>query len=761
LRDEPSKDLLELIERLQLADAEQVRALSGCVKPFTRDLPVFDSMWVDALVTAKILTPFQARKINAGRGDELLVADFVLAAPLSSPPYAKVFRAKPRGTDRTVRLLVAEVKESDRARVERALQLMLEISRRLPRGVLVPIEQAGIDEAVSTKARLWAVCDDIDGITADEWLVANGRFPVEAALEIARQMNTVLAELERHELLHADLSVKGLLLDETGNVHLPMPGIRAILRPEEGYGHADIAPSAFDYLALERVVEGTPPTVASELFACGALWWHLLAGRPPIPGGDGISKLRNVQKCKLRDIRTIAAETPKPLADAIARCTAREPDLRGASFDRLVSELGPPTRQGRAALAQCVYRHQHPTVRFELSVRSDPKTRRRVMAVSAAACVAVAAFSFWPGRDKTIEAPFAELPVAKAERLSKSAKPPAHSDSRPLPGRRETSPVRPVQYEEVADVVVLSADEARQGRLPKLREGMTLRGATDEPVFFSVPTDGIVVDAPHVRFENVRFVWRHQDSAESPALLRLQTHWVEFQACSFQSADVPFASAHPAAIVWDGEDAGVAATAKSQSALRILLDDCWFRGVSAGVAMHRPRSLVIEMTESLFLGPGPLVVLNDCPTLGQPVSITLSHVTLRGAAGLLTCGGQQSSDQSGKIAVAADHCVLAPQVGAALFVFEGDDEPESWLRSIHWSGQGSLLSEDAELVVWQKSDGEQAAIDAMQLTIDGLTRTALEFVGPQIEYPASSQLERWNAPSRGDRPPGIDARRLR
>ncbi len=757
--DGPPEELLELLERLQLADAEQVRALTSRVKPFARDLPVFDSMWVDALVTARMLTTFQARKINAGRGDELLVADYVLVTPLASPPYAKLFRAKPRGTDRTIWLLVADVIEADRGRIGRAVQSMLEISRRLPRGVLVPVEQAGFDEAGGRKLRLWAVCDDVDGITADEWLVANGRFPVDAAREIARQMSAALAELERHELLHSDLSAKGLLLDEGGNLCLPMPGIRAILRPEEGYGHADVAPSAFDYLAPERVVEGTPPTVPSELFACGALWWHLLAGRPPIAGGDGISKLRNVQKCKLPDIRAIAVETPEPLAAAIARCTDREPDLRGASFDRLVTELGPPTRQGRAVVAQCVYRHRHPTVRFEVSARSGAKARQRVMAAMAAACVAVAAFHFWPGRNKSIEAPVAELPAATAERSSTSTKSPAQPGSRPTPGRRW--PVRPVQYEEVADVVILSADQARQGRLPRLREGMTIRGATDEPVLFSVPADGIAVDAPHVRFENLRFVWRHQDRLASPAFVRLQTHWVEFQACSFESADVPFGSAYPAAIVWGGEDTGDSTAAKSQSALRILLDDCLFRGVSAGVTMRRPRPLVVEMTESLFLGPGPFVELADRPALGQPVSIALAHVTLRGAAGLLNCGALQAGSPPGKIAVAADNCVLAPQVGAALFVLEGDDEPDAVLQSIHWSGQGSLLGEDAELVVRQRSEGEQVAIDPMQLTIEGLTRTAIEFVGPQIEYPASSQLLRWTAPSRGDRPPGIDARRLR
>ena len=64
MREEPSKPLIELLQRLGLARGAQVRALHGRVRRLARELPLFESVWVDAMAQARMLTPYQASEIN-------------------------------------------------------------------------------------------------------------------------------------------------------------------------------------------------------------------------------------------------------------------------------------------------------------------------------------------------------------------------------------------------------------------------------------------------------------------------------------------------------------------------------------------------------------------------------------------------------------------------------------------------------------------------------------------------------------------------
>ncbi len=73
-----------------------------------KDLPRFDSVWIDALAQARVLTPFQAAELNAGRGGALRVGPFLLGQRLAHPCYVASYRAKNVESAEMVRLAVVE-----------------------------------------------------------------------------------------------------------------------------------------------------------------------------------------------------------------------------------------------------------------------------------------------------------------------------------------------------------------------------------------------------------------------------------------------------------------------------------------------------------------------------------------------------------------------------------------------------------------------------------------------------------------------------
>ena len=188
---------------------------------------------------------------------------------------------------------------------------LLATAPHLAEAGLTPVEQAEFEPAGS-HVRLWAATAATAGVSAADCLAGEGRLRAPAVLEIARQMIAHLAVLERFDLVHGDLAPAGIMLSADGTVQLPHPGVRAIVRPEEGYGRVELPPEAYDALAPERVTDGSPPTPQSELFACGCVWWHLLAGRPPLSGGDSLSKLKSVQSPRVIDICRLAPIRPPP-----------------------------------------------------------------------------------------------------------------------------------------------------------------------------------------------------------------------------------------------------------------------------------------------------------------------------------------------------------------------------------------------------------------------------------------------------------------
>ena len=342
----PSAQLVALIERLRLATAGEVLSHEPQVRRLAGELGLFDTVWIDALAQSRLLTPFQAREINAGRGDQLEVGPYVLLRPIEAYGFADGYAARRIESGEPARLyLTGKTEAADD--IERQLADLVQRSGRPGRTHLLPILASG-----RAGERIWATSPPAETKSAAAWMVEGGRFPPEAVLAIAQQMTAALVELAECSIVHGDLSAASLLVDR-GRVLLAHPGLRPILRPAEGYAHHDLFPAAYDYLAPERIATGAPASVAGDLYACGALWWHLLAGRPPFAGGNCLTKLCAVHAARVSDIRRLAPETPQRLAAAIAQCLTREPGGRPGSFQQLATLLGPPTR---SALPDCAAR---------------------------------------------------------------------------------------------------------------------------------------------------------------------------------------------------------------------------------------------------------------------------------------------------------------------------------------------------------------------------------------------------------------------
>jgi len=767
MREQPPSRLVELLEQLGLATAAGVRKMRHRVRRLASDLPCFESVWVDALAQARILTRLQAIEINAGRGAELRVGPFVVYRALQWPQYANSFLARRIDGGDFVRLLVTHRSGPAHDKLISGLGALAVSGARLRGEHIVPITEVGEDGG-----RLWAAAPWIEGRSAARWVAHNGRFPPQVVLHVAQCMVAILSKLEETGQCHGDLSTAGLIFTEASDVVLLQPGLRAIFRPEEGYAHADLPPAAYDYLAPERVADGSEPNTASDMFACGCVWWHLLCGRAPLSGGSSLAKLRSVQEAKIPDVRRFAPELPEQLAVAIMACLRKSPDRRPGSMARLADTLGPPTRNGKRALARCLGRRGRGPIRRASSLRAAGRgvgSGLRIAAAAAAlAVVAAVAWPIWQGR---VQLPPANIPTGTAN--DQTSQPQDLLPNRP----RSPGPLQPMEDKagkpdnsepdnSEPDDMVLACGGPLVVESLKLREGQTVRGEPGGRPLLMVPRDGLIVEGSAIRFQNIDFLWDHEHldgDAGSGAVVELRANRAEFHGCSFSCARR--STCTPVAVRWGhsggGEDLAMSHLAKSHLAKslpsgRLRMRDCVLRGISAGIDCRRIGAITVEADNCLRLGGGPLLRLDHCPRADEPVVVALSRVTLRGGGALLACRYERAEERPGEIAIHASRCALIIDEGQPLLLLDGPTAAEQLLRGIYWTGDGSLLSPRTTIAAWKSPQGKLLPLDEASISMAGLVRSAVEFAGQPGAGPAASRITHWQAPLHSTDPPGMD-----
>ena len=233
--------------------------------------------------------------------------------------------------------------------------------------------------------RLVVVNPYFSGPTLQQLLVRRGRFPVPVVAEIAYQLLDAMSTLEEQGVVHGDLSLTGIRLSRRGHVILPNPGVMPAAGCLVSF-HNSHPPEVYEGTAPELISTGRTATAASDLYALGCLLWQLLAGRPPFPTGDPLSKLAAHQSRPIDDVRRWRPDAPEGLATIIARVTQKDPELRptGPRELRDTARLGP--RSGRGTLSRF-----HASFGAVAPRHSDSPSEFRTLSVAGGGDVVVAA----------------------------------------------------------------------------------------------------------------------------------------------------------------------------------------------------------------------------------------------------------------------------------------------------------------------------------------------------------------------------------
>lgn len=758
-----SQNLVRTLLDLNLCSPHDLRRCRARVKRLAGDIPAFDSIWIDALLQARKLTPFQARVLESARRDQLRVGPCVLLDELGR----STFLARRRdGRELCVIKLTEPSPEHIESLLDR-LQRSAAILQKLPHPHLV-----GPHAVLRDREQIVAVSRYVPGRHLGELLVRRGRFPAAIATEIGRQLLEGLGTIERSGLTHGDIRLPNVRLMSNGIAVLVDAGLGPVISPALTF-HSNLTPDRCDGIAPERIGTGNSATVSSDLYALGCTIWHLLAGRPVFISGDPLAKLASHQTRPIPDIRNLAPDTPDGIAAAISQFTAMRPADRPQSFKQALELWKGSRRVGRRRLAT-FYSTFDSSVRPSKAGSGSPGAARWtwmlvllfVLSGAFLTLVDSGARSLllrWSGRG-TSSLAGSQPAVTEIKTAERPAEGPQLFTS-PTDAPPESAPSGPMSLPgpNAENVIELQSGQEYEAAEIAAVGALTIRCNGAESAFIVVNRTPLRVVSEELTLENVtiRVAITNAASVGRPpaAALLADGQKLLLTNCRFEaSGGVASPGSDPiaAAVGWRmiGNHDGAGGM--------IRAENCVFAVGNAALFMSsRPRD--VRFHNCLKAGRGTWLSLAASAASSQGMTAQLANCTQRQSESLIRVAVPEKQGKVGRVQLQTESCALelgGPQ--AAIFQFVGNSRPDEFVALFELIGDGSLVSEDVAAANWIIAQtGAVEPLDSAALVVEGIASSRLEFRSNDLTVPADSELINYSGPRRGDLTPGIVAETLR
>ena len=254
-----------------------------------------------------------------------------LQGEIGAGAMGRVFRAYDRTLEKTVAAKLVL------ARSEIDLDALLRF--RQEGAVLAKLDHPHIVNIYDTFAEEHASCiimELLDGQSLGECLV-DGPLPLDRAMHVALQVAGALAYAHSQEIVHRDVKPDNVMVLENDQVKVTDFGIARILQPDTSL-HT-IATTGMRmgtplYMAPEQI-EGKKVDGRTDIYALGAMLYHMVTGKPPFEGNDALAMaVKHLQEEPVPPSQ-INPSIPADWDAAILKAMAKDPAGRYGSMKEM------------------------------------------------------------------------------------------------------------------------------------------------------------------------------------------------------------------------------------------------------------------------------------------------------------------------------------------------------------------------------------------------------------------------------------------
>jgi len=222
----------------------------------------------------------------------------------------------------------------------------------------------------------------VEGESLRQRLAREQQLPLDAALQITREVGSALQHAHEHGVIHRDIKPENIMLS----------GGHAVVA-DFGIARALDAASA-EQLTRSGMVVGTPQYMSPEQaggaavdgrtdqYSLACTLYEMLIGQPPFTGPSALAVIARHSVDPVPSLRVVRQTVPQAVEGAIIQAMAKVPADRFASIQRFVDALQSP---GIASLPQTV----------------SPRPRSRLVMTTLGAGVLVVVVAWWAVAGRT------------------------------------------------------------------------------------------------------------------------------------------------------------------------------------------------------------------------------------------------------------------------------------------------------------------------------------------------------------------------
>jgi len=303
------------------------------------------------LIRLRWLTVYQAKKLIAGKVDELVIGPYVVLDKLGEGGMGKVFKATQLSLGRVVALKVVRAallkNETALKRFRREVKAVSDLNH--PNIVRVfDADQIGDKHFLAME---YIAGSDLTQLVKDR-----GPLPVAMACSYIRQAALGLQHAHDRKMVHRDIKPSNLLVAADIRGQYTARNVLKIL--DMGLARVQNDDAAGEHLSTELTrtgtVIGTPDFMSpeqaknsssvdhrSDMYSLGCTFYYLLTGDVPFPHGTPLEKLLQHQMDSPRPIQLIRMEIPSEVSAIIHCLLAKRPDERFQSGGAVAHALEP------------------------------------------------------------------------------------------------------------------------------------------------------------------------------------------------------------------------------------------------------------------------------------------------------------------------------------------------------------------------------------------------------------------------------------
>lgn len=314
---------------VELADIKKV-----VVSLMAQDAVFTPGRLAEGLVGAEILTPWQAKKLLAGKGRGFHLGNYRLLRPLGRGGMGVVFLAQHSVMNR---LMALKILPSEASKDARRIERFKEEARASAK-----LEHPNIVQAydfAEADGKLFIVMEYIEGVDLHRAVARDGVMSPAESLDAMIQTTDALAHAHQRGIVHRDIKPSNLLLRNDGLIKVSDMGLARIGYGGSGSDASNRLTGTADFIAPEQAIDSQTADARADIYSLGCTWYFLLVGKPPYSGNNVAQRLAKHQTATVPLVSETRSDCPPAISLLIQRMMSKRPSDRPASAAELLTQL--------------------------------------------------------------------------------------------------------------------------------------------------------------------------------------------------------------------------------------------------------------------------------------------------------------------------------------------------------------------------------------------------------------------------------------